>query len=98
MSLDILMKEAFGWAIMIKLHLWRITIKDGSVFVHYKNIQTLVTEMYKVQNYLTPAVDKISALIFSEKAIRNWIQENRPCRLCKVYLNGVGFLNLNFDL
>ena len=30
--------------------------KDTSVFIHAKNIQYLVTEMYKVNNGLTPTV------------------------------------------
>ena len=30
--------------------------KDGSVKIHYRNIQKLVSEMYKVKNHLSPTM------------------------------------------
>ena len=117
--------------------------KDGSVTIHYRNIQKLGIEIYKVKNNLSPLLmheifpdrhyngpnlrsqtefelphvnsvkngretlrfigpkvwniipDSIknskSLSIFKNK-IRNWIPENCPCRLCKDYVQGVGFI------
>ena len=38
-----------------------------------------------------------SPLITFKKAIRNWILKKGPCVLCKLYLDDVGFVNLNSD-
>ena len=117
--------------------------KDGSVTIHYRNIQKLGIEIYKVKNNLSPLLmheifpdrnysgpnlrtqtdielphvnsvkngretlrfigpkvwniipDSIknskSLSIFKNK-IRNWVPEKCPCRLCKDYVQGVGFI------
>ena len=33
-----------------------LLIKDGTVSIHHRNIQTLATEMFKVKNELTPEI------------------------------------------
>ena len=41
--------------------------KDGSVFVHHKNIQELATEMFQVENALAPEIVKDSFVNSNEK-------------------------------
>ena len=117
--------------------------KDDSVSIHYRNIQALVIEMYKVANGTSPEImneifqlrekshynlrytsefliqpihsvyhgsDSVSYLghkiwelfppmirqidTFSvfKNAIKKWKPTNCPCRICKTYIPGVGFL------
>ena len=120
----------------------QLLVKDNSVSIHQKNLQKLVTEIYKVLNgyvpeiikdlfvveeisyslrnttkfkankiyttkygtetvsYLGPKLwkslpneykDSASLEIFKRK-IKNWKGENCPCRLCKTYIQGLGFI------
>ena len=50
---------------LITVHLFECCIaeKDGSVFIHHQNTQTLVTEMFKVKHELFP---EITSNIFIE--------------------------------
>ena len=43
---------------LITVHLFECCIaeKDGSVFIHHQNTQTLVTEMFKVKHELFPEI------------------------------------------
>ena len=118
-----------------------LLLKDNSVTIHERNIQTLAIELYKVANRLSPRImdlvlplkekirypgenifrttnvktvtwgteslrhmgPKIWSAIpedlknidnlktFSEK-IRSWKPKNCPCRICKRYLAGIGFI------
>ena len=121
-----------------------LLIKDGTVSIHHRNIQTLATEMFKVKNekmspeiicdiftqrinnhynlrrinhfeipfvrtvyngtesvsYLGPKIWEIvpeeykalNSLNSFKESIKNWVPLNCPCRLCKTYVHGVGFL------
>jgi len=116
--------------------------KDNSVTIHQRNLQVLVTEIFKVKLGIAPTIiaelfssrnnhyslrnpsdfDRIAIksvrfgenslsyfgpLIWDQvpmkfklfdslnefkKAIKNFIFENCPCRLCKNYIQGVGFI------
>ena len=118
--------------------------KDYSIAVHVKNLQVLVTEMYRVQNNCSPEImnkvfplnepfyecdlrktsdfaawriktvryeskslsylgsklwnilpdeyKKIQAVKDFKAKIRSWAPENCPCRLCKTYIQHVGFI------
>ena len=116
--------------------------QDQSLTIHQKNLQKLVTEVYKVKTGIAPAImndvfsftktayplrkDKFNAKIprtmsygietpthigpklwdtlpaeytnassldeFKMK-IKNWVPRNCPCRLCKTYIQHVGYLN-----
>ena len=117
--------------------------KDGSVKIHYRNIQKLVIEIYKVKNHLSPimmheifpernysgimrsqtdfeiprvnsvnngletlrflgpkvwdlvptSIKNASSLSIFKNKIKNWTPGNCPCRLCKDYVQGVGYLS-----
>ena len=77
------------------------TTRLGSVFVRPK-----INTVYKGENSLRnfgPIVwnnmlpDKLkahSSLIKFKKAIKSWVPENCPCRLCKTYIKGLGFTSV----
>ena len=116
-------------------------IKDGTVFIHHRNIQTLATEMFKVKNEMSPEIIcdifaqrinnhynlrhinhfeiplvrticneaesvsypgpkiwniapeeymKLNSLNSFKESMKNRVPH--PCRLCKTYACGVGFL------
>ena len=115
-----------------------LLIKDGTVSIHHRNIQTLATEMLKVKNELFPEIicdiftqrinnhyilrhinhsetpfvgtesvsnlgpniwdmgleeyKTLNSLNSFKESIKNWVPINCPCRLCKTYAHGVGFL------
>ena len=119
-----------------------LLVKDNSVTIHQKNLQKLVTEIFKVKKNLAPALmndvfefiekpyhlrenehvkaerihttrygletpsfigPKLWKLVPQELKsletleefkvkIKNWVPENCPCRLCKKYIQHVGFV------
>ena len=103
----------------------KLLTKDGSVSIHYKNIQALATEFYKIKNGFSPEhfteifareteshynlrrcndfrIPSIRTVYHSTESISflgpkiwNILSDeiSFPCRLCKVYVNGVGFLS-----
>jgi len=118
-------------------------MKDESVSIHERNIQTLGIELYKVAYGLAPKImnlvlplntrcnypgqsifasrnvktvkygtetlshlgpkiwslipDDMKTFSFSKftKKIRQWKPDKCPCRLCKTYIKGVGFVKLS---
>ena len=122
-----------------------LLIKDGSVSVHNRNIQTVAIEMYKSKHGLSPELLKdifidrlyqgptlrslsefvvpqvntihyghdslryfgakiwnmipahitnIDSLEKFKTEIKKWTPNDCPCRLCKTYVCGVGFVNI----
>ena len=120
-----------------------LLIKDGTVSIHHRNIQTLATEMFKVKNGMSPEIicdiftqrinnhynlrhinhfetpfvrtvyngtesvsylgpkiwdivpeeyKTLNSLNSFKESIKNWVPLNCPCRLCKTYVHGVGFI------
>ena len=120
-----------------------LLIKDGTVSIHHRNIQTLATEMFKVKNEMSPEIicdiftqrinnhynlrhinhfetpfvrtvyngtesvsylgpkiwdivpeeyKTLNSLNSFKESIKNWVPLNCPCRLCKTYVHGVGFI------
>ena len=119
-----------------------LLLKDNSVTVHIRNLQVLVTEMFKVKLGISPVImhdvfqnrecnynirnmrefksyrvktvhygtesvsflgpklwailpqeyKDIDNLIEFKHKIKTWVPENCPCRLCKTYIQNVGFL------
>ena len=46
----------------------------------------------KIWDIVPSELKKAQSFNSFEKSIRNWAPENCPCRLCKRYVNGVGFI------
>ena len=119
-----------------------LLVKDNSVTIHQKNLQKLVTEIYKVKNNLAPELMKevfefiekpyllrenehfkierihtsrygletpsfigpklwklvpqelksLKTLEEFKKKIKTWVPENCPCKLCKIYIQHIGFI------
>ena len=120
-----------------------LLIKDGTVSIHHRNIQTLATEMFNVKSEMSPEIicdifiqrldnqynvihiyhfetpfvrtvyngtesvsylgpkiwdivpeeyKALNSLNSFKESIKNWVPLNCPCRLCKTYVHGVGFL------
>ena len=46
----------------------------------------------KIWNLAPVHMKKFKALSTFKNQIKKWIPTDRPCRLCKVYVVGVGFL------
>ena len=116
--------------------------KENSVNIHTRNLQVLVTEMFKIQNKISPEImnrvfptaeqnytlrnnsnfvsrrintvhygseslshlgpklwrilpdeyKQINCLNEFKTKIKSWVPENCPCRLCKRYVQYVGFI------
>ena len=86
--------------------------KENSTSIHNRNIQLLVTELFKVKNGLLPSFMKeifvenawiwarlhLKSNNFEEFKLKKlWNPENCPSRLCKMLLQQVGFYNMPFD-
>ena len=120
-----------------------LLIKDGTVSIHHRNIQTLATEMFKVKNEMSPEIicdiftqrinnhynlrhinhfetpfvrtvyngtesvsylgpkiwdiapekyKTLNSLSSFKESVKNWVPFKCPCRLCKTYVHGVGFI------
>ena len=48
----------------------------------------------KIWSLLPLPLRKLPTLKQFKPAIRSWRPDNCPCRICKVYLAGVGFINV----
>ena len=119
-----------------------LLVKDNSVTIHERNIQTLAIELYKVLNNISPEImssvfplkdniryptknsfktrnahtvkygtetlahlgPKIWALVPDDlkimkslrqfkSEIKKWVPIKCPCKLCKIYINGVGYID-----
>ena len=69
-------------------HLQRTNIQT----VHFgsESIKTLGAKIWD----LIPAEIKASkSLMIFKKKIKNWTPKSRPCRLCRIYISQVGFIN-----
>ena len=116
--------------------------KDGSFTIHERNIQTLLIEVFKVINGISPTImnkvfplkesrnyctrfpfksqnvhtvaygtetlnymgpklwslipkelREVQSLIEFKKKIKLWKPDNCPCRICKIYIAGLGFID-----
>ena len=78
---------------------------DNHTRIGKKFIRPKVNTVYKGENSLRnfgPVVwnnmlpnkfKSCSSLIEFKKEIKSWIPDNCPCRLCRNYINGLGFIN-----
>ena len=75
---------------------------DKSVTIHHRNVQVLATELYKLHHGLAPELtnflpsnikDSENLSIFKSN-IKSSKPENCPCRLCKLYIADIGFIEL----
>ena len=46
----------------------------------------------KIWDFIPSELKKAQSLNNFKKSIRKWTPNNCPCRLCKKYVNGVGFM------
>ena len=67
-----------------------ITPQVNSVFQWTESISYLKPKLWDIGP--EEFKDEKSLNNFKE-SIKMWVQTNCPCRLCKVYLDGVGFIN-----
>ena len=123
-----------------------LLLMDGSINVHYRNIQTLAIEMYKSKYnlstdilnnlfseniYTGPAlrshlefnlprvntvhyghdslrylgakiwslvpeqIKSVQTVLQFKTMIKSWIPDQCPCRLCKQYVHGLGYVNVS---
>ena len=76
--------------------------KGNSVSIHHKNISQVNSVFHGTESisYLGPKIWDIVPEEFKNKkslnsfkeSIKMWVPTNCPCRLCKVYLDGVRFI------
>ena len=48
----------------------------------------------KIWNIIPNDIKQSATLQEFKRKIRNWKSINCPCRLCKIYVSGVGFVNI----
>ena len=74
---------------------------DKTISIYHRNIHCVAIEMFKAKNHLSlivwnnmlPERLKVcSSLSEFKNAIKSWIHENCTCRLCKHYVQGLGFI------
>ena len=66
--------------------------KDCAVTIHTKNLQLLVTEMYKTRQILPQTIRNSESLAQFKANIKHWKGENYPCKLCRTFIPNLGFL------
>ena len=60
------------------------TVKHGSESISYLGP--------KIWNILPVDLKQLDSVGKFKNSIKTWVPENCPCRLCKTYVNGVGFI------
>ena len=59
--------------------------------VHYGR-ETLSYRCPKLWSVLPESIKEVESLKISKRKVKNWICDDCPCRLCKIYLQNIGFL------
>ena len=74
-------------------------LRSQSLFYNYTNPQSVRhgTETLrdlgpKIWNIIPSDIKDSPSLAIFKTRIKGWIPENCPCRLCRVYVDGIGFL------
>ena len=63
-----------------------------SELVHMYGSETISSFGPKMQDILPTELKKIVSPTLFKKKIREWVRKNCPCRLCKTYVQNIGFL------
>ena len=61
-----------------------------SVYHSSESIYFLGPKMWNIPQY---EIKRQTPLNSFKKSVKKWKSQDCPCRLCKVYINGVGFLS-----
>ena len=74
----------------------RIELKIKSRKIHSVRyaIETASFVGARVRNSLPSNLKQCKSLEFSESKIKNWIPKNFPCKLCKTYLQRIGYVHI----
>ena len=89
-----ILNEIFEKCEMLPTRLGRSFVRP-KVNKVYKGENSLRSFGPIVWNYMIPnEIKSCSSLIVFKNAIKKWIPENCPCRLCKKYIKGLGFITV----
>ena len=65
-----------------------------AIFAHeYHGCESISFLGRKMWNILLDEIKQQTSLNSFKKSVKKWKLQDCPCRLCKVYINGVGFLS-----
>ena len=59
--------------------------------VHY-GLETLSCQSPQLWSLLPENIKKVESFKTFKREVKNWICDDCPCRLCKLYLQNLGFL------
>ena len=67
--------------------------KIASIRTVYHGSESISFLGPKIWNILPDEIKQKTSLNSFKKSVKKWKPQDCPCRLCKVYINGVGFLS-----
>ena len=79
--------------ICLTLKINRYTLHVPSVNTELKGKNSIRYFGAVIWNSIPPSIKKVTSLNAFKNRIKSW-KPNCPCRLCKTYLQGVGFVNI----
>ena len=68
------------------------SLRQNSQFSRPRGTESISNPGPKIWHLVTSNIKKMSDLDKFKKAIKQWKPEDCPCRLCKVFVQNVGFL------
>ena len=75
----------------------RSSIRNGFVIPRVKTVHwghdTLRYLGYKIWGLIPDQIKQVESVTEFKNAIKNWIPDSCPCRLCRDYIAGVGYVN-----
>ena len=71
-----------------------LRFKSQKICTARYGIETAVFVGSRIWNYMPSELKKSMSLNVFRSKIKTWRPENCPCKLCKIYLQGIGYLQI----
>ena len=75
-------------------HCSRFPFKTNNIRTVYYGTETISFLGPKIWSILPNEIKESESLIEFKNKIKKWKPKECPCRLCKTYISGVGFINV----
>ena len=87
------MKEIFAFEdnsvynLMHGIHIKRVNVKTTNF-----GVESITNIGAKIWDIIPKEIKESKSLAIFKSKIKKWVPENCPCRICKTYLSGIGYI------